>query len=132
MSDMFQRSIDHITSNLDRIPERSGFIIKEVIFNDPVTVVNWADGKKTIVRCQEGDTYDERTGLLLCIAKRMFGNKGKYNDVLNKWCPEEDQEIGYDQRNRSRLLCGFFPIPGIINLCKGHHGGQDGGTDAGF
>lgn len=91
-SSQVQRSLNHITDGIRRMPERSGFIIKEVIFNDPVTVVNWADGKKTIVRCQEGDTYDKRTGLLLCIAKRVFGNKGRYNDVLNKWCPEEDPQ----------------------------------------
>lgn len=28
--------------------------IKNVIFNDPVTVVIWLDGTKTIVRCGEG------------------------------------------------------------------------------
>lgn len=60
-SSQVQRSLNHITDGIRRMPERSGFIIKEVIFNDPVTVVNWADGKKTIVRCQEGDTYDKRT-----------------------------------------------------------------------
>lgn len=31
----------------------------------------------------------------------MFGNKGRYNDVLNKWCPEDEpvlseKWIGYD------------------------------------
>lgn len=121
MRDVFQCSIDHITSNLERMPERSGFIIKEVIFNNPVTVVNWADGKKTIVRCQEGDIYDKRTGLLLCIAKRMFGNKGKYNDVLNKWCPEDDQEAGYNQKSRPSILCGFMPAGRIVDPCKNRH-----------
>lgn len=64
-------------------------MIADVIFNDPATIVMWADGAKTVVRCQEGDTYDKRTGLLLCIAKRSFGNGGVYNDILNKYAPEE-------------------------------------------
>lgn len=64
-------------------------MIKEVIFNDPATIVVWADGVKTVVRCQDGDIYDKRTGLLLCIAKRSFGNTSAYNDVLNKYAPYE-------------------------------------------
>lgn len=63
--------------------------IVDVIFNDPATVVVWADGVKTVVRCQKGDVYDKRTGLLLCIAKRSFGNGGVYNDILDKYAPED-------------------------------------------
>lgn len=59
--------------------------IKKVIYSDPVTVVYWGDGEKTVVHCQEGDAFDRRTGLLLCCAKRLFGNTGRYNDVLGKW-----------------------------------------------
>lgn len=64
-------------------------MIVDVIFNDPATVVVWADGVKTVVRCQKGDVYDKRTGLLLCIAKRSFGNGGVYNDILDKYAPED-------------------------------------------
>lgn len=66
--------------------------IKKVIFNEPVTVVCWGDGVKTVVHCQEGDRYDPRTGLLLCCAKRLFGNRGRYNDILNKAMGTHDAE----------------------------------------
>lgn len=68
-----------------------GVHVKEVVFNPPCTIVNWSDGEKTVVRCQEGDAYDKRTGLLLCIAKRSFGNNGSYNDVLNEFAPEGEE-----------------------------------------
>lgn len=69
--------------------------IKKVIFNEPVTVVYWGDGVKTVVHCQEGDRYDHRTGLLLCCAKRLFGNTGRYNDILGKAMGDhEEQEDG--------------------------------------
>ena len=58
--------------------------IQKAILNDPATIVYWSDGTKTVVKCQEGDAYDERTGLLLCCAKRLFGNTGHYNDVLSR------------------------------------------------
>lgn len=63
--------------------------IKNVIFNDPATVVLWKDGTKTVVKCQKNDTYNPEIGLAMCIIKKMCGNKGNYNDVFNKWLPEE-------------------------------------------
>jgi hypothetical protein len=65
--------------------------IKEVIFNNPATVVIWADGTKTVVKCQEGDTYNEELGLAMCISKKFFGNKGNFNEVFKKWIPKEPE-----------------------------------------
>lgn len=48
--------------------------IKKVIFNDPATIVYWGDGSKTVVKVCEGDTFDAQTGLLLCIAKKIYGH----------------------------------------------------------
>lgn len=70
--------------------------IERVIFNDPATVVFWEDGTKTVVKCQEGDSYNEQTGLLMCIAKRYFGNTGRFNDVLHEWVPCEEVEPAFD------------------------------------
>lgn len=66
--------------------------IKEVIFNDPATVVIWADGTKTVVKCQPGDEYNRETGLAMCIAKKYLGNKGNFNKVFKKFIG------GYDPR----------------------------------
>lgn len=62
-----------------------GLDIKKVIFNDPATIVYWTDGTKTVVKCQEGDTYFKETGLALCIAKKAYGNSGDFNKVFKKW-----------------------------------------------
>lgn len=66
--------------------------IKDVIFNNPATIVFWKDGTKTVVKCQtdKGDTYNPELGLAMCIIKKMCGNKGNYNDIFNKWLPKED------------------------------------------
>lgn len=66
--------------------------IKNVYFNKPVTVVLWDDGTKTIVRCQDGDTYSRETGLALCVAKKAMGNKSNFNDIFHKWIPEGKKE----------------------------------------
>lgn len=64
--------------------------IKNVIFNDPATIVFWADGTKTVVKAQNGDKFDPEKGLAMAIAKRVFGNKGNYCNQLKKWLPKED------------------------------------------
>lgn len=85
--DVFARS-NAVARRADRNSE-----IKKVIFNDPVTVVIWADGTKTVVKCQPGDTYSKETGLALCIAKKFLGNKGNFNEVFKKWIPEEIKPV---------------------------------------
>lgn len=73
--------------------KKSDSLIKKVIFNDPATIVIWSDNSKTVVKCQEGDTYDAEKGLALCIAKKYLGNKGNFNEVFKKWIPEESIEV---------------------------------------
>ena len=63
--------------------------IKKVHFNDPVTVVIWKDGTKTIVRAQNGEKFDPEKGLAMAISKKVFGNNGNYFDEFKKWIPEE-------------------------------------------
>ena len=87
-----RRSPDHGKHWPGGRPKKTYGIVK-VIFNDPATVVIWSDGTKTVVKCQEGDTYSKETGLALCIAKKYLGNKGNFNEVFKKWIPEEVETI---------------------------------------
>ena len=64
--------------------------IKNVIFNDPATIVFWSDGSKTVVQCQPGDTYSKETGLALAIAKRACGNTPRYNKIFKKWVKDDE------------------------------------------
>lgn len=71
--------------------------INKVHFNDPVTVVLWSDGTKTIVRCGEDDIFDPEKGLAMAIAKKALGNRGNYYEIFKKWLPEEkNNEIAVD------------------------------------
>ena len=70
--------------NSSHIPE-----IKNVIFNDPATIVFWEDGTKTVVKCQDSDEFDPEKGLAMAIAKKAYGNKGSYCNKLKKWLPKE-------------------------------------------
>lgn len=59
--------------------------IKQVIFNDPATIVVWSDDFKTVVKCQEGDTFDKEKGLAMAICKRLYGNESNFNYRIKKW-----------------------------------------------
>ena len=66
-------------------------LIKNVIFSGPCTIVQWTDGDKTIVRC-ENENFDKEKGLTMAIVKKLFGtneSKSNYNDIFKKWLPEE-------------------------------------------
>lgn len=58
--------------------------VEKVIFNGNTTIVFWNDHTKTVVKCQDGDTFSEETGIALCFMKKMLGNKGNYNKVLRE------------------------------------------------
>ena len=59
--------------------------IKNVIFNDPATIVFWSDDTKTVVKTQQGDTYDPEKGLAMAIAKKYDGNNREYYNLFAKW-----------------------------------------------
>ena len=89
---------DGIVARATLIPKPINYLpeIKNVKFNGPATIVFWADGTKTVVKCQDGDDYSKEVGLAMCIVKKVFGNTSKYNDIFKKWCPSYDSETDAD------------------------------------
>lgn len=63
--------------------------IKDVIYNDPATIVFWEDGTKTVVKCEFSKRFDPEKGLAMAFSKKMFGNKGNYCNIFKKWLPDE-------------------------------------------
>ena len=68
------------------------FVIKDVIFNDPATIVFWADGDKTVVKCHNED-FDPEKGLAMAISKRALGDEGNYYKQFRKWLPEPEDSL---------------------------------------
>ena len=65
--------------------------IKNVIFNDPRTIIVWSDGTKTFVRASENDVYDPEKGMALAIAKKAMENKYSYYDEIRKWIAKDTE-----------------------------------------
>lgn len=86
--------------------------IKNVIFNDPATIVFWDDGTKTVVKCQDGDEFDPEKGLSMAIVKKAYGNKSNYCNKLKKWLPKEEP---VDDTNRSIFMPKEFTFTSDID-----------------
>lgn len=74
-----RRKVNKLEKEVNKPKTDPGYIIcssiTKVIFNDPATVVFWKDGSKTVVKCMDGDLFDIRTGLILCILKKRLSAK---------------------------------------------------------
>lgn len=65
--------------------------IKQVIYNNPATIVFWSDGTKTTSKCDYRDSYNPEMGLILAVMKRLVD--GNYvAKLLHDWAPEEGQK----------------------------------------
>ena len=80
-----ERRINEMKNNY-HVPQ-----IKDVIYNDPATIVLWMDGTKTVVKCSDYDIYDPEKGLAMAIAKKTLGNQSNYYETFKRWLPEEDE-----------------------------------------
>ena len=67
----FQDYIDSLVMGLmlNRLSARP----VKVIFNPPATIVLWSDKDKTVVKCREGEEFDEWIGFITAYAKKAYG-----------------------------------------------------------
>ena len=73
---------------------RKSLEVKKVIYSGPCTIVIWADDSKTIVRCQDGDRYSKEVGLLMCLAKKVWGTNASgsnFNDYISNVISEKEE-----------------------------------------
>lgn len=89
--------LDYVNAihRIDRMErsEQSAKTIEKVIFNPPATIVLWADGTKTVVKCQDDELFDPEKGLAMAFMKKMLGNKGNYYNTVDKWVHPYWQDI---------------------------------------
>ena len=69
-------------------------VCKKVVINGKkgITTIIWKNGDKTQVRCQDDDEFDPEKGILLCVLKRCFDDRGSYNNWLRRVLKENGYE----------------------------------------
>lgn len=80
-------------NNMIKIPE-----IKNVLFNDTkrTTTVIFDDGTITMSKTMDGETYDHEVGFAMCIMKKMYGNRTRFQKEIKRWtaaCENANKKI---------------------------------------
>lgn len=70
------------------------FEIKDIKVNGPATIVFWADGTKTVVKCGPDDLYDAEKAVAMCFMKKALGSRSMHKlfDLA------EDRAAEYDDK----------------------------------
>lgn len=92
-----------LTQAMPTVTKSYTTLIKNVIFNPPATIVIWNDDTKTVVKAQEDEPYDPEKGMAMCMAKRMYGDKGSYYDIFSKWLKTYTSEEPADEPKEVQL-----------------------------
>lgn len=106
----FIKTENPITCPKTTAKEKANAMVKKVIFNPPATIVFFADGEKEVVKCQNGEPFDEEKGLAMALIKHwvklpVFNKmlegaerKGLLKDEEsdNSKCVHELQDTHYD------------------------------------
>ena len=96
-----------------------GLGIERVLFNNPATIVFWADGTKTVVKCRKGDKWDAEKGLAMACAKKLMGNRDGYHKTLATHYKKKrvwEEEMGTEQI-RDAVSYGCRGTNGRCSVC---------------
>lgn len=74
--------------------------IKNVVFNDPATIVEWKDGTKTVVQARDGEKFDPEKGLAMAISKKAMGNKRDYYHVFKHYLKKVTTESVFGENTK--------------------------------
>jgi hypothetical protein len=74
------------TPSTKHLPE-----IKQVIFNNPATIIMWKDGTKTVVKASN-DEFSEEFGFAMAYLKKVFGGRSQYMKHVKNASRQEKKE----------------------------------------
>lgn len=91
--------------------------ISRVIFNNPATIILWADGTKTIAKTHGDDAFDPEKGFAVACAKKLLGNGDAFRMEFAKWAPV-DKEPNIDGFKVGDRVVWNFNIGTVIALSE--------------
>ena len=91
--------------------------IKKVIYSYPVTVEIWDDGTKTKSRCDSQDTYDELTGFMLCVFKKVMPAK-EMRKMFETYVYGDSDKIKRDKTKNDKKSPWFAECLDNIDKCR--------------
>lgn len=83
------------TQQKEKLTMDNRYKVKKILYNGPATIVYWADGEKTVVKCMESDTFDPMAGFCAALAKRVYGSTGAVKQIIKASNYEDSQALPF-------------------------------------
>ena len=88
----------------------SEMAIDKVIFSGPATIVFWADGEKTVVKCMDGDFFTYDVGIYVATLKKIFGEsfseyKKDVKRLVEEQVDKEEKKLEVCDLNSCLIYC---------------------------
>ena len=83
------------TQKKEKLTMNSRYEVKKILYNGPATIVYWADGEKTVVKCMDTDTFDPMAGFCAALAKRVYGSTGAVKQIIKASNYEDSQALPF-------------------------------------
>ena len=79
----FPATIHNINRLYGMIVNKNPAVVpKQVIFNNPATIIFWSDGTKTVVKKEENAEFNPYYGFCAAVTKKTFGNNSIVNRIV--------------------------------------------------
>ena len=60
-------------------------LVKHVHWSGNCCIVYWSDGSQTKAFWDDNEDFDPEKAILVCMARKLFGNTNIYNEVIHKY-----------------------------------------------
>lgn len=107
-STLTKNMLDDINANLNAMRKKQNIVpdVRNIIYNPPATIVTWTDGTKTVVKCDDKDSFSKEFGLAMAYMSKIFGSRCAYKRLIETaYCPQEKRAAAEAKRleNLKRL-----------------------------
>lgn len=76
--------------------------VDRIVFSGDKTIVFWKDGTKTMVSCTEGQPFDEYSGFVAALAKKLYGSTSQVKKLVKK--TGKNQNAAIQKRREKKAL----------------------------
>lgn len=76
-------NVDPDFFKLQAVPCRTVPLIDKIIYSNPATIVFWADGTKTVVKC-DNEPFSEEHGLAMAYMRKIYSSRSEFKKEIAK------------------------------------------------
>lgn len=66
--------------------------LDKIIYSGNRTIVFWKDGTKTVVKCAQDSEFDEYSGFVAALAKKVFGSTHRIKKLISRISTHQDKK----------------------------------------